>query len=123
MARLGIRRRAMHTCSLCSATLAAVILVIAGAGLAGCKPVGDNSVPAPKVTQAPATSVAPPASPDTTPKASDVFKDGAPVGKASTNQQQADPSHTLTKQEESTSMPMAGQANDHSTLAKDPTKR
>ena len=37
--------------------------------------------------------------------------------------QQSDPAHTMTKQEESTAMPMAGQANDHSTLAKDPAKK
>jgi hypothetical protein len=123
MAANGNGRCAMHTLNSLTATLATAIIVSAGAGLAGCNPSGDNAVSAPKVTQAPANAVAPPASPDTTPKAGDVFKEGAPVGKAATNQQQSDPSHTLTKQEESTSMPMAGQANDHSTLAKDPAKR
>jgi hypothetical protein len=61
---------------------------------------------------------APPNAPDTTPKAGDVFKDGgANETKTLSNEQQKDPMHTMTKREESTAMPMAGQANDHSTLA------
>jgi hypothetical protein len=99
--------------------------VMAGAmigGVLGCSPDDNNRIPAPRVTQA-ATPDTPPASrPDNPPKASDAFKEGV-TPKASSDPQQSDPAHTMTKQEESTAMPMAGQANDHSTLAKDPAKK
>jgi hypothetical protein len=102
---------------------AALLVAAAVAGLAGCNRTGDQPVPAPKVSQAPGSEVPPVAAPDTTPKASEVFKAGAPPEQTSTNAQPTDASHQLTKQEESTAMPMPGQANDHSTLAKDPVKR
>lgn len=123
MAGGGYGWRAMDAFNAGTATFVSLLVVIVGAGMAGCNRSSDEPVPAPRVTQAPATAVPPPVAADATPKASEVFKQGLPPGKESNNQQQADPAHTLTKQEESTSMPMAGQANDHSTLAKDPSKR
>jgi hypothetical protein len=102
---------------------AALLVAAAVTGLVGCNRSGDQQVPAPKVSQAPGVDVPPVAAPDTTPKASEVFKAGAPPEQTSTNARPTDASHQLTKQEESTAMPMPGQANDHSTLAKDPVKR
>ncbi len=106
----------------CNRGAAALLVGAAAVGLFGCNS-SNQSAPAPRVSQAPASAPPPAAAPDTTPKASDVFKTGASPAQASPKAQQVDPSHELTKQEESTAMPMAGQANDHSTLAKDPVKR
>ena len=113
----------MKRCIRCNRSAAALLVGAAAVGLFGCNSSSDQSVPAPRVSQAPASAPAPATVPDTTPKASDVFKSGALPPQTSPKSQQADPSHELTKQEESTAMPMAGQANDHSTLAKDPVKR
>ncbi len=93
-------------------------------GLVACSPGGDKSVPAPGVMRAPAAAAPSPSAPDATPKAGDVFKDGAATeNKAAMNEQQKDPMRTMTKREESTAMPMAGQANDHSTLATEKGKK
>jgi len=58
-----------------------------------------------------------------TPKASDAFKEGAPTGTTSTHEKPVDQSHAMTKREESVAMPMPGQANDHSTLAREGANR
>jgi hypothetical protein len=101
---------------------AALLVVAAAAGLGACNRVGDPVAPAPKVSQAPESPALPAGAPDTTPKASEVFKAGAPPDQTSTNARPTDASHQMTKQEESKAMPMPGQANDHSTLAKDAVK-
>lgn len=89
----------------------------------GCGRNGDPPPPLPTVAQKPAADAPLPAAPDTTPKAGDVFKEGAPPGATSTNARPVDQTHAMTRQEESTAMPMPGQANDHSTLATEPVKR
>lgn len=101
---------------------AALLVAAAVAGLVGCNRSGDQQVPAPKVSQAAGSGAPPVATLDNTPKASEVFRTGAPPGQTSTNARSTDASHQLTKQEESMAMPIPGQANDHSTLAKDPVK-
>jgi len=103
-------------------TAAALLVGAAAVGSFGCGS-GEQSVPAPRVSQASPGGTPQAVVPDTTPKAGDVFKTGAPPAQTSTNAQRTDASHELTKQEEATAMPMPGQANDHSTLAKDPAKR
>ena len=101
--------------------LAVVTLACSALALIGCQRSGDP--PLPTVMPSPTAQAQPPAVPDTTPKASEVFKEGAPPSATSSNARPVDQSHTLTRQEESTAMPMPGQANDHSTLAKEPAKR
>ena len=101
-------------------TAAALLVGAAAVGLFGCG--NEQPVPAPKASQASAAGPGP-GVPDTTPKAGDVFKAPAAPAQTSTNAQRTDASHELTKQEESAAMPMPGQANDHSTLAKDPATR
>jgi hypothetical protein len=104
-------------------TAAALLVGAAAVGLFGCDESSERSVPAARASQASPAGTPPAVAADTTPKASDVFKTGAPPAQTSTNAQRTDASHELTRQEESTAMPMPGQANDHSTLAKDPAKR
>ncbi len=82
----------------------------------------NDSPPRPAVAQTPSAE-ARPAAPDTTPKASDAFKEGAPSGTTSTHEKPVDQSRAMTKPEESVAMPMPGQANDHSTLATEGAKR
>lgn len=101
----------------------AATLATGAAGVLGCSSDKTSSIPSPRVSQATASDTPPASQRDTTPKASDAFKDGVTPPRPSGDPQQADPSHTMTRQEESTAMPMAGQANDHSTLAKDPAKK
>lgn len=103
-------------------TAVALLVGAAAVGLFGCSRGGEQPVPAPKASQASAAEPAP-GVPDTTPKAGDVFKAPAAPAQTSTKAPSTDASHELTKQEESAAMPMPGQANDHSTLAKDPATR
>jgi hypothetical protein len=104
-------------------TAAALLVGAAAVGVFGCNRSGEQPVPAPKASQASAVDAPAPGVPDTTPKAGDVLKAPAAPAQTSTNAQRTDASHELTKQEEATAMPMPGQANDHSTLAKDSATR
>lgn len=99
------------------------MLAVAAIGLAACSPDADRAVPKPRAaTTAPATALpAPP--PETAPRASDVLAESAPPDKTSTHARPSDPQKPLTKEEESTAMPLAGQANDHSNPAAQPAKR
>jgi hypothetical protein len=82
----------------------------------------DPPPPLPTVTQVPAVETRP-TPPDMTPKAGEVFKEGAPPITTSTHAKPIDQARAMTKQEETTAMPMPGQANDHSTLATESVKR
>jgi hypothetical protein len=104
-------------------TAAALLVSAAAVGLFGCNRSGEQPVPAPKASQASAADTPASGVPDTTPKATDVFKASAAPAQTPTTAPRTDASHELTKKEESAAMPMPGQANDHSTLAKDPATR
>jgi len=104
-------------------TAAALLVGAVAVGLFGCDRSGEQPVLAPKASQASAVETPASGVPDTTPKASDVFGASAATAPRSTNAPSTDAAHELTKKEESVAMPMPGQANDHSTLAKDPTTR
>jgi hypothetical protein len=90
--------------------LAFVILLGLGAGIAAC----DRAPQRPP--DGPAATVTPTVSPLPAPSATE---DTKPTETANANDQ---PMKSMTKAEESTSMPQPGQANDHSTLAKDSKK-
>jgi hypothetical protein len=92
-----------------SGLLAFVILLGLGAGIAAC----DRAPQRPP--DAPMATVAPTASPLPAPSVTE----GTKRGTANANDQ---PMKSMTKAEESTSMPQPGQANDHSTLVKDSKK-
>ena len=102
---------------------AATIVAGAALGLTGCQRGGDPPLPAVTPSPSPAAQAQPAVAPDTTPKASELFREGSPPSVTSTNSKPVDPSHALSREEESTAMPLPGQANDHSTLAKDSGKR
>lgn len=87
----------------------AALLALLG-GVAAC-----NRAPE-RPADAPAAAVAPPASAIPAPAASESAKSGE-TAKASDQ-----PMKPMTKAEESSSMPMPGQANDHSTVEKDSKK-
>jgi hypothetical protein len=89
--------------------MAFAFMLVLASGLAACNRAQDSRVAAPTATVAP-TSPVPPASSVT---------DRVGAGTANANDQ---PMKSMTKTEESNSMPRPGQANDHSTLAKDPGK-
>jgi hypothetical protein len=93
-----------------SGLLAFVILLVLGAGIAAC----DRAPQRPP--DAPMATVAPTASPLPAPSVTEGIKRGETVN---ANDQ---PMKSMTKAEESTSMPQPGQANDHSTLVKDSKK-
>lgn len=95
-----------------SGLLAFIILLVLGAGIAACdrapQPAPDAKMPA----------ALPPAS--SLPVPVPAVTEGAKS--AETAKANDQPMKSMTKEEESTSMPQPGQANDHSTLAKDPKK-
>ena len=93
-----------------SGLLAFVILLGLGAGIAAC----DRTPQHPP--DAPAATVAPTASPLPAPSVTEGAKSG---DTANANDQ---PMKSMTKAEESTSMPRPGQANDDSTLVQDSKK-
>ena len=122
--------------------MAALVVAIAATGLVACNGTGDKSEPVSKVTAPPTTaSVAEPATPtpsdskanasdttaiapDTMAKAGDVVEKGTseatPPENPSTLAQPAASSPPMTAQQESNSMPIPGQANDHSAQATQP---
>lgn len=104
-----------------SRSLATGIIGAATLGLLGCGNSNDQAPPA-KVSEAPATVTQPVAPPEATPGAGDVTKDPAPPDTASADAKSSDPSRPMTKQEESTKMPLPGQANDHSNPTTGPAK-
>lgn len=98
--------------------MAAMVVAIAATGLVACNGTSDKSEPLSKITEPPAAAAtaepATPAAPDiaaTTPATTATTPDTT----ASTDAQPAISSRTMTAKEESTAMPMHGQANDHST--------
>jgi len=124
--------------------MAAMVVAIAASGLVACSGTSEKSEPLSKVTQSPTTAAsaepatpAPPDSaataPDTTATAADTSAsrtdartndsgaaksakpDSTPAAPASADAQPAISAHPMTAEEESTTMPMQGQANDHST--------
>lgn len=124
--------------------MAAMVVAIAASGLVACSGTSEKSEPLSKVTQSPTAAAsaepatpAPPDSaataPDTTATAPDTSAsrtdartndsgaaksakpDSTPAAPASADAQPAISAHPMTAEEESTTMPMQGQANDHST--------
>jgi hypothetical protein len=93
--------------------LAFVTLVLLAAGISAC----DRAPERPP--QEPTAQVAPTPVPNPPPTAAAVTEGARPREGASANDQ---PMKSMTKAEESNSMPMPGQANDHSTVAKDSKK-
>ena len=93
-----------------SGLLALIILLGLGAGIAAC----DRAPQRPP--DAPMATVAPSASPLPAPSVTEGAKRGET---ANANDQ---PMKSMTKVEESTSMPRPGQANDHSNLVQDSKK-
>jgi hypothetical protein len=91
-----------------SRLLAFIILLALGAGIAACDRAPQRA------PDAKMSAVPPPASPLPVPAVTEGAKSAET---ANANDQ---PMKSMTKKEESTSMPQPGQANDHSTLAKDP---
>jgi hypothetical protein len=91
-----------------SGLLAFVILLGLGAGIAACDRAPQRPPGAPMATVAPTASPLP--APSVT--------EGTKRGETANDQ----PMKSMTKAEESTSMPQPDQANDHSTLLKDPKK-
>jgi hypothetical protein len=87
-----------------------VILLVLGAGIAACDRASERPPDAPTATVAP-TASAPPA-----PSVTEGIKRGE------TSNANDQPFKSMTKAEESTTMPQPGQANDHSTVAKDSKK-
>jgi hypothetical protein len=92
--------------------LAFMILLALGAGIAAC-----DRAPQP-APDAKMSAVPPPASPLPVPVPA--ATEGAKSAETANANNQ--PMKSMTKKEESTSMPQPGQANDHSTLANDPKK-
>lgn len=90
-----------------SGLLVVMAMLVSGAGLAACDRTPQGRPDAPAATVAPA-SPAPSAT------------EG--VGSAETAKASDQPMKSMTKAEESTSMPRPGQANDHSTLSGDSKK-
>ena len=97
-----------------SGLLAFVIALGLGAGMAAC----DRAPQRPP--DAPMATVAPAASPLPAPSVTEGATEGAKRGETANANDQ--PMKSMTKAEESSSMPQPGQANDHSTLLKDPKK-
>jgi hypothetical protein len=89
-----------------------VILLVLGASITACERAPQRAPDTPAAT----TSPTPPASP---PSASTVTEGAKSSETANANDQ---PMKSMTKAEESTSMPQPGQANDDSTVAKDSKK-
>lgn len=93
-----------------SGLLAVVILLGLGAGIAGCDRAPQQPPPVPAATVAPSVAALP------VPSATEDKKRGE------TANANDEPMKSMTKAEESTSMPQPGQTNDHSTLANDSKK-
>lgn len=87
-----------------------LIPLIVGAGIAACDRAPRRPPDAPTATVAPTASPTPPPS----------MTEG--IKREETSNANAQPMKSMTEAEESNSMPQPGQANDHSTLAKDPKK-
>src|ERR1022692_543355 len=95
----------------CSGLIAFAMLVAIEAGLAACDRAPDRASNSPTPTTTTAPVSLPPSA-----VASEATK---PSGTANANDQ---PMKSMSKEEESTSMPQPGQANDHSTVAGDSRK-
>lgn len=94
-----------------SGLIAFAMLVAIEAGLAACDRAPDRASNSPTATTTTAPVSLPPSA-----VASEATK---PSGTANANDQ---PMKSMSKEEESTSMPQPGQANDHSTVAGDSRK-
>ena len=103
-------------------SLAVAIIGAATLGLMACSNSSDQPPPTPKVSEATPPVAPPAATPDAAPAAADVTKEQAPVDQTSTDAKSADPSRPMTEKEESTKMPLPGQANDHSNPTTEPAK-
>ncbi len=97
-----------------SGLVAFVILLGLGAGISAC----DRAPQRPP--DAPMATVAPTPSPLPAPSVTEGATEGAKRGETANANDQ--PMKSMTKAEESSSMPQPGQANDHSTVAKDSKK-
>jgi hypothetical protein len=117
----GIEETVMNTRVGFSRSLALAIMGVATLGLLACSNSSDQPPPA-KVSQAPAPIAPPAAAPDAAPGTGDMMKGQALPDAASTDAKSPDPSRPMTKQEESTEMPLPGQANDHSSPTTGPAK-
>jgi len=104
-----------------SRSLALAIMGVAALGLQACSNSSDQPPPA-KVSEAPAPVAPPAATPDAAPGAGNVMKEQALPDTPSTDAKSPDPSRPMTKQEESTGMPLPGQANDHSNPTTGPAR-
>ncbi len=89
-----------------------VILLVLGASITACDRAPQRVPDAPAATTSPTLPTSPP-------PASPVTEGVKSSETANANDQ---PMKSMTKAEESTSMPQPGQANDHSTVAKDSKK-
>ena len=105
-----------------SRSLAVAIIGVATLGLLACSNSNDQSPPAAKVSEAPAAIAQPAAAAEATPGGGDATKEQALPDTASTDAKSPDPSRPMTKKEESTAMPLPGQANDHSNPTTGPAK-
>lgn len=105
-----------------SRSLAVAIIGVATLGLLACSNSNDQSSPAAKVSEAPAAVAPPAAAVEATPGARDVTKEQAPPDGPSADAKSPDPSRPMTEKEESTQMPLPGQANDHSNPTTGPAK-
>ena len=93
-----------------------VVVLAVAAGLGACDRASDEAPRAP-AARAPAAS----STPDPTPKAAEVYRETAPPEKTSKHVP-TDPLGPMSKEEEETAMPKAGQANDHSNPVAQPPK-
>jgi len=107
-----VRQNSMANSEWTTGLLAFVTLVLLGAGIAACDRAPEHPPETPTATVAPASAPSPPAAAAVT--------EGAKLGETANANDQ--PMKSMTKTEESNSMPMPGQANDHSTVAKDSKK-
>jgi hypothetical protein len=105
-----MRHHSMTNSKRPSRLLTFMILLALGAGIAACDRAPERA-PDAKMSAVPL-----PASPSPVPPVTEGAKSAET---ANANDQ---PMKSMTKEEESRSMPQPGQANDHSTLAKDSTK-
>jgi hypothetical protein len=100
--------------------LLVIIPIALGASIAGCERTPPNA-PDAKIAATPPRESPPPA-----PAMTEGAKSVPPATEGAKGERTANandpPMKAMTKEEESTSMPQPGQANDHSTLAKDPKK-
>ena len=116
----GSEEAVMNTNVGFSRSLAVAIIGVATLGLLACSNSNDQSPPAAKVSEAPATAAQPVAAAEATPGGA--TKEQALPDTTSTDAKSPDPSRPMTKKEESTAMPLPGQANDHSNPTTGPAK-